>query len=81
MWAQTLSKPGQTARTLRPSVYGVFVHQRDQSLCLRTPNLKLHLPEKGLEGPTYGISIEERLSGRPSGSNGLGHCRETDTED
>ena len=63
---QTLSKPGWTARTLRPSGYGVFAHQRDQSLCLRTPHLDLHLLEKGLEGPTYGISIEERLSGRPS---------------
>jgi len=67
---KTLSKPGRTARTLRPSGYGVFTHQRDQSLCLRTPNLNLHLVRKGMEGPTYEMYIKERLSGHPSRSNG-----------
>ena len=67
---QTLSKPGRTARTLRPSGYGVLVHQLDQSPYLRTPNLNLHLLRKDLEGPTYRISIKERLSGRPNQSNG-----------
>ena len=81
MRAQTLSKPGRTARTLRPSSYGVFAHQHDQSLCLRTPSSSLHHLGRGLEGPTYGISIEERLAGRPSQSNGSGRCQETDTED
>lgn len=66
MWTQTLSKPSQTARTLRPSGYGLFAHQHDQSLCLRTPTSSLHLLGKGLEGPAYGISIEERPSGHPS---------------
>ena len=76
MWAQTLSKPGHTTRTLRPSSYGVFAHKRDQSLCLHTPSFSLHLLGKGSEGP-----IEERLSGRPSQSNGSGHYRETNMED
>ena len=81
MLAQTLSKLGRTARTLRPSGYGVFVHQRDQSLCLCTSNLNLHLLGKDLEGPTYIISIEERLSDHPNQSNGSGRCLEIDTEE
>ena len=81
MWAQTLNEPSQAARTLRSNGYGVFAHQRDESLYLHTPNLNLHLLEKGLEGPIYGISIEERPLGHPSQSNGSSHCRETETED
>ena len=81
MRAQTLSRPGRTARTLRPSGYDVLVQKLDQSPCLRTPNLNLHLLGKDLEGPTYGISIKERLSGRPNRSNGSGHYLETDTEE
>ena len=50
MRAQTLSKPCRTARTLRPSGYGVFIHQSDQSLCLRTPNLKPPPSREGFGG-------------------------------
>ena len=81
MRAQALNKSGHFARTLRPSGYGIFAHQRDQSLCLRTPSINLHILGKGLVGPTYGISIEERLSGCPNRSNSSGRCRETGTED
>ena len=81
MWAQTSSKPSWTASILRPSGDNIFAHQRNQSLCLRTPNLNLHLLGKGFEGPTYGISIKERLSGCPNRSNSSGRCRETGTED
>ena len=81
MRAQTLSKPGRTARTLRPSGYSVFIHQRDQSPSLSTPNLNIHLLGKDLEGPTYGISIKERLLGHPNQSNGSGHCQMIDTEE
>ena len=65
----------QTHTSLRFSAFtnpSVFAHQRHQSLCLHTPSSSFHLLRKGLEGPTYGISIEEMLSGHPSRSNGLG---------
>ena len=44
------------------------------------PNLSLKPSRKGLEGPTSGISIEERPTGHPSRSNGSGRCRETGKE-
>ena len=69
MRKQTLSKTGQTIRNLRPSGYGVFTHQRDQSFCPHTLSFSLRLPRKGLEGPTYGISIEQRPAGHPSRSD------------
>ena len=81
MRARALSRPSRTTKTLRPSGYGVFTHQLYQSLCLRTPSFSLHLLGKGLEGPTYGISIEERLLGHPNQSNSLGHCLEIDTKE
>ena len=42
-----------------------FAHQHDQSFCPYTPSFSLRLLEKGLEGSTYGISIEERPTGHP----------------
>ena len=72
MRKQTLSKTGRTAQNLRPSGYDIFAHQRDQSFCPRTPSFSLHLPMKGLEGPTHGISIEERPAGRPKSIGRLG---------
>ena len=80
MRKQTLSKTGRTARNLRPSGNSIFAHQRDQSFCPRTPSFSLCLPRKDLEGPTYGISIEERPACHPSQLNGSGHCRETGRE-
>jgi len=80
MRRQALSKAGRTTRHLCLDSYGVFAHQHDQSVCPRTPSFSLHLLGKGLEGPTYGISIQERLAGRLGRSDGLGHCREMGME-
>ena len=72
MRKQTLSKTGRTARNLRPSGYDISTHQCDQSFHPRTPSFSLRLPWKDLEGPTGGISIEEKPVGRPSWSKGSG---------
>ena len=42
---QTMSKTGQTARNLRLSGYGVFAHQRDQSLFTSTLGFKALITE------------------------------------
>ena len=77
---KTLSKTRQNARALRPDCYGIFVHQRNRSLCPRTPRFSIHLVKKGSKGPTCRISIKKKLSGRPSRPNDLDHCRETGME-
>ena len=63
-----LSKIGRAVRNLRSNGYDIFAHQRDQSFVARTTSFNLHLPEKGLKGPTDRISIEGRPAGQLSWS-------------